>query len=203
MDTTMPNVYQVPAGSLHKTWNRSTPPVLTIKPGDEIALRAPDAANGEISKRSTTTDIAAIDYRRLDPLVGPVYIEGARSGDALEIEVLSLKTLGWGWTALLPDFGLLAHDSQTPYCFATTSRDRSRLKRTISHVRIHDPWFAKACPCIEPPLLLGMRLSPLTIWHELWLCWVDHLLTVVGEGSPGVKRGLTAGLPAANQEGRG
>jgi acetamidase/formamidase len=113
--TTTAEIRQVPAGSLHKTWNRQTPPVLTIRPGEEVALRAPDAANGEISRRSTTRDIAAIDYRRLDPLVGPIYVEGARPGDALEIEVLKLKPLGWGWTALLPDFGLLAHEIRDPY----------------------------------------------------------------------------------------
>jgi acetamidase/formamidase len=115
VEITKAKIHQVPAGSLHKTWNRKNPPVLTIRPGEEFMLRAPDAANGEITRRSTTTDIAAIDYRRLDPLVGPIYIEGARSGDALEIEVLDLKTLGWGWTALLPEFGLLAHEIREPY----------------------------------------------------------------------------------------
>ena len=27
-----------------------------------------------------------------------------------------------------------------------------------------------------PPSLLGTRLSRLTIWHELWLCWADILV---------------------------
>jgi acetamidase/formamidase len=81
--------------------------VLTIQPGDTVTLTAPDAANGEVTPTSTSKDIAKIDYRRLDPLVGPIYVEGTKPGDALRIEVLELKPLGWGWTALLPEFGLL------------------------------------------------------------------------------------------------
>lgn len=104
----------MPAGSLHKTWNRRNKPVLTIRPGDEITLSAPDAANGEITPASTSEDIGRINYRRLDPLVGPVYVEGVKPGDALKIDVLKLKPLGWGWTALLPEFGLLWDEIQDP-----------------------------------------------------------------------------------------
>src|SRR5437764_6623184 len=41
-----------------------------------------------ITPASTSDDIGKINYRRLDPLVGPVYIEGAKPGDALKIDVL-------------------------------------------------------------------------------------------------------------------
>jgi len=40
-------------------------------------------------------------------LVGPIFVEGAQPGDALQITVLELTPLGWGWSGLLPDFGLL------------------------------------------------------------------------------------------------
>lgn len=103
-------IHQVPAGALHKTWNRGTRPVMTIEPGQIITISAPDASNGEVNPTSTSKTIAGIDYRRLDPLVGPVYLDGAQPGDALKIEVLELKPKEWGWTALLPDFGLLADE---------------------------------------------------------------------------------------------
>jgi len=114
MSSASRTIHEMPSGSLHKTWNRQTKPVLTIRPGDELTLSAPDAANGEITPESTSEDIGKINYRRLDPLVGPVYIEGAKPGDALTIEVLNLKPLGWGWTALLPEFGLLWDEIQDP-----------------------------------------------------------------------------------------
>lgn len=115
MSTLSPTIHHVPDGSLHRTWNRQNKPVMTIKPGETITISAPDASNGEVNTNSTTQTIAAIDYRRLDPLVGPVYIDGARPGDALKIEVLELKPKSWGWTALLPDFGLLADEITDPF----------------------------------------------------------------------------------------
>jgi acetamidase/formamidase len=114
MSSVSRSIHQMPPGSLHKTWNRRNRPVLTIHPGQEITLSAPDAANGEITPESTSDDIGRIDYRRLDPLVGPVFIEGAKPGDALKIDVLKLTPLGWGWTALLPEFGLLADEIKDP-----------------------------------------------------------------------------------------
>jgi acetamidase/formamidase len=115
MTNVAPTVHQVPEGSLHKTWNRLNKPVLTIHPGETISLSAPDASNGQITASSTTATVAGIDFRRLDPLVGPVYVDGAKPGDALRIEVLELRLKTWGWTALLPDFGLLADEITEPF----------------------------------------------------------------------------------------
>ncbi|GAC1624500.1 MAG: acetamidase/formamidase family protein [Chloroflexota bacterium] len=110
-----PTIHHVPDGSLHKTWNRRQAPVLTIAPGDTVTLSAPDASNGEVNTKSTAETIAGIDYRRLDPVVGPIYVEGAQAGDALKIEVIELQPKGWGWTALLPNFGLLADEILDAY----------------------------------------------------------------------------------------
>ena len=45
--------------------------------------------------------------RRVNPVTGPVYIDGAKPGDALKVTVLSLRPSGWGWTGNIPGFGLL------------------------------------------------------------------------------------------------
>ena len=42
-------------------------------------------------------------------------MEGAEPGDALEIEIISLEHKGWGWNAVLVDFGLLPEDFKEPY----------------------------------------------------------------------------------------
>ena len=115
MATTATTPHRVPDGSIHKTWNRKNPAVMTIMPGDTVVFNAPDASNGEITRASVTADMATIDYRRLDPLMGPVYVEGVRPGDAVKIEVIDLKPLEWGWTALLPNFGLLSDEIRDPY----------------------------------------------------------------------------------------
>ena len=108
-------IHQLGDAHKHKTWNRAQPPVLTISPGEVVSLRTPDASDGELTRSSTTDDIARIDYRNLDPLVGPIYVDGARPGDALHITVLELTPLHWGWSGLLPNFGLLSDEIREPY----------------------------------------------------------------------------------------
>ena len=45
----------------------------------------------------------------------PIAIEGAEPGDALEIEILEVLPADWGWTAVIPGFGLLADDFPAPH----------------------------------------------------------------------------------------
>ena len=49
-----------------------------------------------------------------DQVNGPVYVEGATPGDTLQIDVLDVRTADWGWTALIPGFGLLANEFPEP-----------------------------------------------------------------------------------------
>lgn len=86
-----------------------------MAPGESFTLISPDASNGLLSCNSTAADIAKIDFRQLDPLCGPVYVEGAEAGDALMLEITALELGSWGWTGLLPDFGLLSDDFPEPF----------------------------------------------------------------------------------------
>ena len=101
--------------SLHTHWDRDEPPALTVGSGATIVLTSPDAANGMLSLQSTPEEMAAIDFRKLDPLCGPIYVEGAEPGDTLKVEVLNLELASWGWTGLLTGFGLLHEEIQEPY----------------------------------------------------------------------------------------
>ena len=47
-------------------------------------------------------------------MAGPVYIEGAEPGDAIKVTLLSFAPSGWGWTAIIPGFGLLADQFKEP-----------------------------------------------------------------------------------------
>jgi acetamidase/formamidase len=101
--------------SLHPHWNRCEAPALSVAPGSRFTLVSPDASNGLLGRNSTAADISKIDFRKLDPLCGPIYVEGAEPGDALMLEILDLELGGWGWTGLLPDFGLLTDEFPQPY----------------------------------------------------------------------------------------
>ncbi len=50
----------------------------------------------------------------MNPVTGPVRIDGAEPGDALKVTLLSFAPSGWGWTANIPGFGLLADQFPEP-----------------------------------------------------------------------------------------
>lgn len=91
----------------HLAWDNSIPPVLRVKSGSTITFTCTDASNSQVQPTSTKEDIAKFNFALLDQVNGPVYVEEAEPGDVLEVEVLDIKTAEWGWTGLIPGFGLL------------------------------------------------------------------------------------------------
>jgi acetamidase/formamidase len=51
----------------------------------------------------------------VNPVSGPVFVKGARPGDTLAVEILELRPRDWGWTAIIPGFGLLADEFPEPW----------------------------------------------------------------------------------------
>lgn len=92
---------------IHHGWDNSFAPRLRIAPGESIEFETVDASSGQLNRASTAADLAKLDLARVNPVTGPVYIEGAQPGDALKVTVLSFKPSGWGWTGNIPGFGLL------------------------------------------------------------------------------------------------
>jgi acetamidase/formamidase len=99
----------------HFGWNNANEPVLRISPGETVAFEIVDASGGQLTRVSTVRDVAGLDFARVNPVTGPVYVEGAAPGDALLVEILDFESSGWGWTAIIPGFGLLAEDFPTPF----------------------------------------------------------------------------------------
>ena len=56
-----------------------------------------------------------VQFDRMNPVAGPVLVRGADQGDVLEVEILEVRTRSWGWTAIVPGFGLLADDFPEPW----------------------------------------------------------------------------------------
>jgi acetamidase/formamidase len=92
---------------IHHGWNNAFPARLRIAPGQTVQFETVDASSGQLTRTSTTADLEKLDLARVNPVTGPVYIDGAQPGDALKITVLSFRPSGWGWTGNIPGFGLL------------------------------------------------------------------------------------------------
>jgi acetamidase/formamidase len=67
----------------HLGWNNALEPVLRIHPGETIEFHPIDASGGQITAASTVADIGRLDFSKVNPVVGPVYIDGAEPGDAV------------------------------------------------------------------------------------------------------------------------
>ena len=94
----------------HVGWDNAFAPVLRIEPGMAVEFEVFEASGGQLSPTSTVADVGTLDFGRINPVTGPVYVEGAEPGDVLKVTLLSFQPSGWGWTANIPGFGLLADD---------------------------------------------------------------------------------------------
>jgi acetamidase/formamidase len=96
-------------------WDNAAQPALEVESGATIELEAADASGGQLFPDSTAADVPNLDMGRVNPVTGPVFVKGAQPGDVLEVEILELAPRQWGWTAIIPGFGLLADEFPQPW----------------------------------------------------------------------------------------
>ncbi len=94
-------------GKGHNRWHPDIPPILRVEPGDEVVIDTLDAVDRQISSSTTLEDVAKCDLNLAHPLTGPVWIDGAETGDLLEVHIVDIVADGSGWTTQLPGFGFL------------------------------------------------------------------------------------------------
>ena len=100
--------------SHHHGWDNSLKPVLTVAPGDIVDLETIDSSGGQITPAWTVADMGKLDFAKVNPTTGPILIDGAEPGDAVKVTLVSYRPSGWGWTANIPGFGLLADQFKEP-----------------------------------------------------------------------------------------
>jgi acetamidase/formamidase len=175
-----------PAHTLHRHqghtgWNNAIEPVLTIAPGELVEFHPLEASGGQLTPASTPGDIASLDFSRVNPVVGPVFVDGAASGDAIKVTMLAFQPSGWGWTANIPGFGLLADQFAEPALHIWSyAPDLSQPAMFGPHARAPLKPFcgtmglAPAEPgdhSVVPPRRVGGNLDvkDLSVGAELWL----------------------------------
>jgi acetamidase/formamidase len=92
----------------HCGWDNAIPPVMTVAPGETVHFECRDASGGFYDASSTAADIARMDPDKVNPVTGPIHIDGAQPGDCLKVTIGEFEPSGFGWTAIIPGFGLLA-----------------------------------------------------------------------------------------------
>ncbi|MCS7038611.1 MAG: acetamidase/formamidase family protein [Anaerolineae bacterium] len=100
---------------VHHKWDKNNPPAIVIEPGDTVHFETEEVSGGQVTPGCSADVFRHLNFDLLYPLAGPVYVNGAEPGDILEVEILHLRPLNWGWTGIIPGLGLLAEDFTEPY----------------------------------------------------------------------------------------
>ena len=78
----------------HYGWDNSLPPVLTVAPGETAEFQCRDASAGQLTRASAAAEVPKIDLARVNPVTGPIRIDGAEPGDALKV-LAPIEELLW------------------------------------------------------------------------------------------------------------
>ncbi len=88
--------------TLHGSFSREYPPILTIDSGDTVHFSTLNA--------SWVLDLSTDPYTRFEPLdrerdgghalCGPIAIRGAQPGMTLEVRINEVRPVDWGWTSV-------------------------------------------------------------------------------------------------------
>jgi acetamidase/formamidase len=122
------------------TFDARLPPVLEIEPGDMVTFHClsgepEDLPEGGFDIPAELAEVHRHVTRGPGPhfMTGPVWVEGAEPGDALEVHIRSVELRSdWGWNVILPKHGTLQED------FPEARRLHIRLDR--SRMVAHLPW---------------------------------------------------------------
>lgn len=87
-------------------WPADVEPALTIEPGtgQTIAFEVSDEAYAQMEEFRDLGKLTAV----LNPVTGPVYVEGAEPGDTLAVHIHDIALAEHGWSVYLPGAGALA-----------------------------------------------------------------------------------------------
>ena len=159
--------HEFPTDRVHFAWDEGNEPVLTIESGDTVLYETREVSDNQITPESTAEDIASLDWDRVYPLAGPVLVAGAEPGDTLAIEIVAMETRGWGYTLIIPGFGLLPDDFPDAYIrvFDLSNGDFAYLRDDIA-IPV-EPFFGTmgVCPAgakeqaIMPPGRFGGNMD--------------------------------------------
>ncbi len=82
-------------------------PVKHVEPGTTIEIETYDCFENQV--QSAETKIAGIDWDRINPATGPIFVNGSQPGDVLKVTINKLEIGSQGVMATGPDLGIMGH----------------------------------------------------------------------------------------------
>jgi len=82
-------------------------PVLHVNPGSQILFETWDALHGQIQNADAGFD--GLDWERVNPATGPVFVDGAEPGDILSVKIESIEVADTGIALCGKGMGVMGH----------------------------------------------------------------------------------------------
>lgn len=99
-------------GAYAYSFDRTRTPICTVDSGETVCILTQDAFGDQLNRE----DLRPADLSGyINPVTGPIRVEGAQPGDCLKISILDISpTRDWGVSALAQHFGGLVGTASTP-----------------------------------------------------------------------------------------
>ncbi len=113
-------------------------PVAHVKSGDILMFETQDCFSGQI--RCPEDKLGALDWSRINPATGPVYVDGAAPGDTLKVEILRIDLAEQAAMAEMPGSGVTG--------LAAEEANTKILPIREGKLRFNDTLSLDVCPMI-------------------------------------------------------
>jgi amidase len=121
-------------------------PVIRVKSGDEITFQTRDAHNGTVPSGGDVV-FPDIDLKYANPITGPVYIEGAKPGNILKIEIKGIRLETYGFVPARNNMGTIPD---------IVSENKARNLKVVNDVIV----FSKDVKIPVRPMVGTIGVSP-------------------------------------------
>jgi len=146
-------LHHVDATHVVYRYDKDSPPAVRVRSGDVIVLECDDSNHGVI--RTPDDGPSKVDFDRINPATGPIYVEEAEPGDVLGVHIFRIDVGDRGSALQFPgEYGFLKHE-MGPFTKIAEVKDGIALFRDDVHIPIRPSMgtFGVA-PAGEPVLTL-------------------------------------------------
>ncbi|QKE76021.1 acetamidase/formamidase family protein (plasmid) [Arthrobacter citreus] len=101
-------MYRVEKNNLIYAMSDQNKPIISVENGSTIVFETCDCFEDQIT--STDTPYSSLDWNRINPATGPVFVDGAEQGDILQVKIEKIHLADRGVMMTGPGLGVLGGD---------------------------------------------------------------------------------------------
>lgn len=109
-------------------FNKTHEPIAYVNSGDTIEIETYDCFQNQVVDEAT--EISGIDWAKINPATGPIYVNEAKAGDVLKVTIEKIELDSQGVMAVGPGLGILGD--------SFTEMEKKLLPITDEHVLFND-----------------------------------------------------------------